>query len=309
MSKLKTAFKLIKENKRDFYIRLFENIHGTGVLNILGDKTFLKMMYRVYFGKRLDLDSPKTFNEKLQWLKLYNRRPEYITMVDKIAVKDYVAERIGPEYIIPTLGVWEYPEDIEWEMLPDQFVLKWNHDSGSIVICTDKTKFNREDAIKKLKNSANVNFFWHGREWPYKGVKPRLFAEKYISPGPNKKDLPDYKFMCFNGEVKCCFTCTNRFSEDGLKVTFYDNDWNIMPFERSHPREITPIQKPRCYNQMKEASEKLSQGLPFVRIDLYEIDGNPYFGEITFFPGNGIEKFNPIEWDEKLGAWIKLPKK
>lgn len=315
MTSFHTAVHLIKTNRRGFFDAIFNILNKKGLLHWMRDEAFLRMDYRLKFGKKLNLVSPQTFNEKLQWLKLYDRRPEYVTMVDKIAVKDYVAKRIGDDYIIPTLGIWERPEDIDWNSLPDKFVVKWNHDSGSIVICRDKYNFDRVAAVKKLSYGAKVNGFWYGREWPYKGVKPLLLAEKYIEnadgedKGNEPVDLVDYKFMCFNGKVKCCFTCTDRFSGNGLKVTFYDNDWNIMPFERNHPRENTPITKPYCYEQMKEAAEKLSEGLPFARIDFYEIDKHPYFGEITLYPGSGHEAFQPEEWDYTLGSWIDLPSK
>lgn len=316
MTNIKTALVLLKNSPRTFLYVVFDKLNKAGMLHWVSDTAFLRIDYWLRFGKRLNLKDPQTFNEKLQWLKLHDRRPEYVTMVDKIAVKDYVAGKIGSEYIIPTLGTWDKPEHIDWESLPNQFVIKWNHDSGSIVICKDKSTFDCKKAIEKLSYGAKVNGFWYGREWPYKGVRPMLLAEKYIEVESNldfdvskNDDLVDYKFMCFNGEVKCCFTCTNRFSGNGLKVTFYDNDWNIMPFERSHPREIFPIKMPSCYKQMKEAAAKLSKGLPFARIDFYEIKEQPYFGEITLYPGSGHEAFQPEEWDYILGSWIVLPTK
>ncbi len=308
MSKVITAGRLLLSAPNKFLKAFFDILNERRLLNWMGDKLFLRLDYRLVFGKKLNLNNPHSFNEKLQWLKLYDRKPEYITMVDKIAVKEYVADKIGSEYIIPTLAVWDKPEDIEWDSLPNQFVIKWNHDSGSIVICKDRQAFNKESATNKLRYGEKVNGFWYGREWPYKGVKPLLLAEKYMEDKSTlDNDLVDYKFMCFNGEVKCCFTCTKRFMKEGLRVTFYGNDWNIMPFERSHPRETTPIQKPYCYEQMKQAAEKLSEGLPFARIDFYEINQRPYFGEITLYPGSGFEAFQPEEWDYIMGEWITLP--
>ncbi len=281
---------------------------GARMLHIDGmipDKLYLQMLYRRVLDKNLVLKSPKSFNEKLQWLKLYDRRPEYATMVDKYAVKDHVAAIIGEKYIIPTLGVWDKPKDIEWDKLPNQFVLKCTHDSGGLVICTDKEKLDKEAAVKKLNNSLHNNYYLAGREWPYKNVRPRIIAEKYINDG--KQELIDYKFMCFNGKVKCSFLCTNRFSEGGLRVTFYDNEWKKMPFERHYPSESVLAEKPHCYDEMTYLAEKLSAGIPFVRVDFYEIEGHPFFGEMTFYPGNGTEEFTPEEWDYKLGEWIKLP--
>lgn len=308
MAKVKTALQLLKTNRRKFMLVIFVKFKNSGLLNWLSDASFLRLYYWLVFGKRLNLKEPKTFNEKLQWLKLYDRRPEYVKMVDKIDVKEFVAKRIGEDFIIPTLGVWEKPGKIDWDSLPNQFVIKWNHDSGSIVICKDKSTFDRKAALQKLRRGAKINGFWLGREWPYKGVKPLLLAEKYMEDkSSTNNDLVDFKFMCFNGMVKCCFTCTKRFTGEGLKVTFYDNDWNILPFERDHPRETCPIQKPYSYELMKDAAEKLTKGLPFARIDFYEINKRPYFGEITLYPGGGFEAFQPEVWDHTLGDWITLP--
>lgn len=275
---------------------------------ITDDRKFLEYIWKHRMDYPLNIDYPTTFNEKLQWLKIYDRRPEYTTMVDKYAVKDYVAGIIGKEYIIPTLGVWDKVKDIDWEKLPNQFVLKCTHDSGGIVICRDKKTLDKKATKKKLKKSLKRDYYLAGREWPYKNVPRRIIAEEYIETGNNIEGLIDYKFMSFNGKVKCCFTCTRRYAKEGLRVTFYDNNWNILPFERSHPKETTPCQKPYCYEQMKIAAEKLSENLPFARIDFYEIDHRPYFGEITLYPGNGYEAFQPMEWDIKLGEWIELPK-
>ena len=265
-------------------------------------------MYRHRMKKKLNLKKPQTFNEKLQWLKLYNRNPEYTKMVDKYEAKKYVADIIGEEYIIPTLGVWNNVEDIEFESLPNQFVLKCTHDSGGVIICKDKKNFNIENAKKKLKDSLKQNFYYKGREWPYKNVKPRIIAEKFMYD-ENTEDLNDYKFMCFNGQVKCSFTCTERRSSSGLKVTFFDKEWHKMPFERHYPSSNKEIKKPINYDLMLRISEKLSQDMDFVRVDLYEINGKVYFGELTFFPGCGMEEFIPDKWDNILGSWLALPKK
>lgn len=275
---------------------------------MIPDKIYLKLMYRHRMKKKLNLKKPQTFNEKLQWLKLYNRNPEYTKMVDKYEAKKYVADIIGEEYIIPTLGVWNNVEDIEFESLPNQFVLKCTHDSGGVIICKDKKNFNIENAKKKLKDSLKQNFYYKGREWPYKNVKPRIIAEKFMYD-ENTEDLNDYKFMCFNGQVKCSFTCTERRSSSGLKVTFFDKEWHKMPFERHYPSSNKEIKKPINYDLMLRISEKLSQDMDFVRVDLYEINGKVYFGELTFFPGCGMEEFIPDKWDNILGSWLALPKK
>lgn len=278
---------------------------------VLSDKLYLKWKWRFKMGGKLDLDNPKTFNEKLQWLKLYDRMPEYTTMVDKAKVKDYVAKKIGEEYLIPTIGVWDVPEDIDFNSLPNQFVLKCNHNSGGLFICKDKTKVTKKQwvaVLKGLRKSLDYNYYMLGREWPYKNVEPKLIAEDFLE-SDSSRDLLDYKFMCFNGNVKCVFVCSRRGTKDGLRVTFFDLDWNLLPFTRSHPAEDSPIPKPQSLKLMVELATKLSMGIPFVRVDFYEKDGKVYFGEMTFFPGNGYEAFEPEEWDYKLGEWIKLPNK
>lgn len=305
MSKFNTAIQIYKNDKRAFRISLFTNINQRGLLNSLSDKCFLKLMYRVHFGKKLDLNNPQSFNEKLQWLKLYDRNPNYCTLVDKYEVKEYISKTIGKQYVIPTLGIWDSVDGINWNSLPNQFVIKCTHDSGSVVVCKNKDEFDIDKAKEKLRKCLKQNMFYWGREWPYRNVKPRIIAEKFMSD--DKPELTDYKFMCFNGKVKCTFLCTNRFSEGGLRVTFYDNDWNKMPFERHYPTEPIPAERPKCYEEMVSLAEKLSTGIPFVRVDFYEIGNKPYFGEMTFYPGNGTEEFTPEEWDKVIGSWIVLP--
>ncbi len=280
-----------------------------GYLNKTSDCKYLKLRFYERMGKKLNLENPQTFSEKLQWLKLYDRKPIYTTMVDKHAVKEYVAERIGEDYIIPTLGVWDNFDEIDFDALPERFVLKCTHDSGGLVICRDKDKLDKEAAKAKLNKSLKQNFYYHTREWPYKNVKPRVIAEQYMADSTKNQDLLDYKFMCFNGEVKCSFVCSDRFSEKELHVTFFDREWRIMPFERKYPRRREGFPKPLNYNKMLKLAEKLSVGIPFLRVDFYEVDGKIYFGELTFFPGSGMEKFSPEEWDYTLGSWIQLPEK
>lgn len=275
-----------------------------GMLNWLPDKPYLKLLFRIKIGKKLDLKNPQTFNEKLQWLKLYDRNEKYSMMVDKYEVKKYVASVIGKEYIIPTLGVWERFEDINFDILPKQFVLKCTHDSGGQIICRDKNKLDMKKTKKIINSSLKRNYFYQGREWPYKNVKPRIMAEKYMED--NSGELIDYKFMMFNGKHKCSFTCTERHSGDGLKVTFFDPSWNVMPFERHYPRSEKTILKPSSYNEMISFATILSKSIPFVRIDFYEIMGKPYFGEITFYPGSGMEEFIPEVWDKKLGQYLEI---
>ena len=302
MNRVKKVLKYILDSDYRFMVNAYK-----GLYNNWRDEKYLKKMCDVRLGYKLNLENPRTFNEKLQWLKLHNRKSEYITMVDKYDVKKYVAEIIGEKYIIPTLGVWQHFDEINFDELPNQFVLKCTHDSGGLVICKDKKDLDLIKAEKKITKSLHNNYYFYGREWPYKNVKPRIIAEPYMED--NKvHELIDYKFMCFNGEVKCSFTCSERFSQEGLKVTFFDNDWKVMPFERHYPSSKNPPQKPLNFNKMLEFATKLSRGIPFVRVDFYEINGLLYFGELTFFPGNGFEEFTPLEWDYKMGSWLKLPK-
>ena len=283
----------------------FSYLTAMGLTHWMSDERFLKKEYYLAMGKTLNLNTPKTFNEKLQWLKLYNREPQYTMMVDKYAVKQYVANKIGSQCIIPTLGVWNHFDEIDFDELPNQFVLKCTHDSGGIVICKDKLKLDKRAAKQKLEYYLKRKYYYVHREWPYKNVKPRIIAEKYMS-NDNGEDLNDYKLMCFNGQVKATFVCSDRFSEDGLKVTFYDTNWKRMPFERHYPASKTDIARPKTYDEMLILAEKLAFQIPFVRVDFYEVHGRVYFGELTFFPGSGYEEFTPEEWDKKLGDWINL---
>lgn len=286
--------------------RRFTYLTKLGFYNKLSDEEWIKEKFRRQFHREVDLDNPQTFNEKLQWLKLYDRNPLYTTLVDKYAVREYVAERIGEEFLIPLVGgPWETFDEIDFDILPNQFVLKATHDSGGVVICKDKNHFNVNKARKKINWALRSNYYYRGREWPYKNVKPRIIAEKYIVD-KSEEDLLDYKLMCFDSKVKTSFVCSERYSKEGLKVTFFDSDWKRMPFERHYPASKVEIKKPDLYEKMVEIAEKLSKDIKFARIDLYEANGKIYFGEITFFPGSGFEEFNPIEWDKIMGDWIDL---
>lgn len=302
-----TGLRLIKSNRRVFLYVVFDKMNKHGMLHWLNDSTFLKIYYWLTFGKKLRLKDPIFFNEKLQWLKLYDHRLEYVSMVDKIAVKDYIAKRIGAEYIIPTLGVWDRPEDIDWDILPNQFVLKWNHDSGSIVICKDKNKFDREAAIKKLSYGAKVNGFWYGREWPYKGVSPKLLAEKYMEDSKTS-ELRDYKVFCFDGVVKIVLIASDRQKKgEEVKFDFFDVEGNHLNIVNNHPQASVIPELPVTFNKMVALAEKLSQGFPHLRVDFYEVNGDVYFGEITLYHGSGFMNWKPDEWNEIMGNWLHLP--
>lgn len=274
---------------------------------LYSDKCYLQMQYYLLMGKKLDLQNPKTFNEKIQWLKLYDRNPEYIKMVDKIAVKDYVKEKLGEEVVIPTIGTWDRAEDIDFDALPNQFVLKTNHSGGSlgVVICKDKAALDIAKARKRLNHSLKINLYPSTKEWPYDGVKPQILAEKYV--GDTSSQLEEYKFWCFNGKVEIVFICEGRFSKEGVHFNFYDKKWNRLPFAQGgstndHVREVPPM-----YEKMIEYAEKLAENIPFVRIDLYNDGKQIFFGEITLYDSSGFGKFDPPEWDYKIGEKLKLP--
>lgn len=273
------------------------------------DRLYIKTAWNWRMPYALNLDYPVTYNEKLQWMKLYDRNPLYTRLVDKYEVKNYVANIIGSQYIIPTIGVYSNFKNIDFDMLPQQFVLKCTHDSGGLVICKDKSKLNLNECKKKIGTSLKRNYFLYGREWPYKNVKRRIIAEKYMED-KSSKDLNDYKFFCFNGVPLFLFIATERFNGKGPFTDFFDMDFNHLNFERGGHKmaPITP-QKPRNFDKMKEIAARLSEGLPHVRVDLYDINGMIYFGELTLYPGNGTEPFDPLEWDYEFGKHINLPQK
>lgn len=275
------------------------------------DEKYLKKLFKLKVGKVLDLDNPQTFSEKLQWLKLYNRKPEYTQMVDKVEVKKYVANIIGEEYIIPTLGVYNSVDEIDFEALPNQFVLKTTHGGGGggVVVCKDKSTLNIADCKRKLQRSMKQNIYWHLREWPYKDITPRIIAEKLLEVA-GSEDLPDYKFYCFNGEPRYCQVIRDRNSKE--TIDFYDMEWNHMPFVGLNPiaeNGLTPVARPAHLENMLEICKKIANDIPFARIDLYLVNETEYFGEITFYPASGMGTFRPQEWNIKLGELIDIQKK
>lgn len=275
---------------------------------ILPDKMALKMLFRIYIGTNLDINNPKTYSEKIQWFKLYGLKPEYTMMVDKYLVKDYVASIIGDEYIIPNYGAWEHFDDIDFGKLPNQFVLKTNHDSGGIVICTDKNNFDKEKAKLKLDKSLKRNYGRLYREKQYSKVHRKILAEKFLVD-ESGCDLKDYKFFCFNGKVAMLFIAANRFNQEETSFDFFDRDFNHLPIIYGHPHSKTPIKKPSSFDKMISLAEKLSKGMPQVRIDFYDVNGQVYFGELTFTSNSGLVPILPVEWDRYMGDLFKLPNK
>lgn len=292
----------MKNNKYDFWAHALNRL-----VYVLPDKWYLFFRFKNRVGYWPHLNHPRTFNEKLQWLKLNDRHAEYTQMVDKIDAKKYVASIIGDKYIIPTLGVWNSVDEIEWDKLPNQFVIKVSSDSGGIVVCKDKQTLDIEKAKEKLSNGWGKNYYVHNKEYPYRDLTPRIIAEEY-KEDESGYELRDYKIFCFNGEPKILFVTSDRQKAgEDTKFDFFDLNWNHLPFTNGHPNSKEFIAKPKNFEEMLEIAKKLSVGIPQVRIDLYNCNGQIYFGEITFFHWSGMTAFDPIEWDFKLGKMIKLP--
>ena len=271
----------------------------------LPDKIYLKLLFKERTNNKLNLKKPLSFNEKLQWLKLNNRKDIYTKMVDKYEVKKYVSKIIGEEYIIPTLGIYDSFDEINFNKLPNQFVIKCTHDSGSTIICKDKSEFNIEKAKKKINKALKQNYYYGSREWPYKNVKPRIIIEQYMVD-ESGIELKDYKIFNFNGISRLIQVDFGRFKEH--KRNFYDINWNyIKELSIQYPTDQnTIIKKPENLEKMIELAQKLSQDIPHLRTDFYSINGKIYFGELTFYHGSGFEKFEPEDWNYKLGKWIDL---
>lgn len=300
MSKFPNLFAIISNNDRKTLLFLL----AIKFSKFVPDKLFLQICYKYYLNEKLNLNHPRSFNEKLQWLKLYDRKPEYTKMVDKYGAKEYVANIVGNDYIIPTLAVYNSVEEINFEALPYQFVLKCTHDSGGVVVCKDKLKLDKQNAIKLLGDGLKKNFYYQNREWPYKNVIPRIIAEQYMVD-ESGEELKDYKFFCFDGEPKIVQVDYDRF--DNHKRNLYDLEWNRLPFTLEFPTDWNhEIAKPVALGEMIDVARQLSKGIPHVRVDLYHINGKVYFGELTFYHGSGFEKFTPEEWNYTLGEWIKI---
>ena len=273
------------------------------------DSLYLRLMFWSQMGYKLNLKNPRTYSEKLQWIKLYDRNPFYTRLVDKIDVKYYIKERIGEEFIIKTLAIWNDVEDIQIDNLPNKFVLKTNCGGGSngVIVCKDKNDFDIKEAKIKLKKSLNANIYKTHREWPYKNVKPRIFAEEYMVD-ESGCELKDYKFFCFGGKVKALFVATERYRGDHyVKFDYYDENFQHLDIRQSHLNSDNPlVVPPKNFEKMKQISEKLSEGLKHVRVDLYNINGRIYFGEMTFFHYSGLMPFKPKKWDYIWGNWLDL---
>lgn len=300
-SNFKKGFKLCTNSQYRYTI-----LGSKGFYKNISDEEYLKKVFFYRIGYSLNLDVPQTFNEKIQWLKIHDHNPKYTMLVDKYEAKKYIREKVGNEYVIPTINKWDRIQDISFEKLPKQFVLKCTHDCGGLILVKDKDQINEKLVYHFFKKRLKKNYYWGGREWPYKNVKPRVIAEKYLTD-ESQQGLTDYKLMCFNGKVKCSFTCTERFCGSQLKVTFFDRNWKEMPFKRHYPKSSISIPKPINYDEMVRIAEILSEDIPFVRVDFYEVNGSVYVGELTLYPGSGFEEFTPEKWDRELGDWLVLP--
>ena len=297
MSKAMTALKLLR-TPHMFIIGLDNN----GITCWMPDSLFLKIAYKGIMGEKLNLNNPRSFNEKLQWLKVNDHNPQYRLFVDKLMAKDTVGRIIGYQHIVPSYGNWSNAKDISFDILPQRFVLKCNHDQGSVILVKNKNSINKKEIIKKLDIKMKKNAYYGTREYPYKNIEPRVFAEKYL--GDN---IIDYKFYCFNGEPKFLY-CGQGLTEDhSLKIDFYDLNWELMPFYRTDYDRLGKIERPSRLDEMINISRKLSENIPFVRIDLFEVNNEVFFSEFTLYPASGFMPFVPNEYDEIVGEWLRLP--
>lgn len=303
LTKIKKIFQYVFNPEFRLSIKIRHNVYDS-----MDDLEYLRMIYKVKLKRELHIESPKTFDEKLQWLKLYYRKSSFTTMVDKYSVKKYVADKIGKEYIIPTLAIWNNWADIDFSLLPNQFVLKCTHDSGGVIICKDKNSFDKDDARKKIESSLRRNFYYPGREWPYKNVQPRIIAEPYMKEA-DSSELHDYKFYCFNGIPMYCQVISNRTTNE--TIDFFNMEWEHQEFTGLalpvKPFSASPIPIPVCFDEMKRLATVLSQGIPFLRVDFYEVNEKVYFGELTFYPASGFGSFTPNQYNTVLGDLLVLP--
>ncbi len=278
-----------------------------GILNFLSDEKFIKVVYKFRMGKKINLNNPETFNEKLQWLKLYDRNPKYTKMVDKYEAKQYVSSIIGEEYIIPTIGVYNNFEDINFEKFPKQFVMKCTHDSGGLVICKNKSSFNVNNAKTKINKSLKRNYYYSGREWAYKNINPRIIVEPYLE-NKKGKGLIDYKFFCFNGEPKYLYVSEGLENHSTASISFLDMNYNRTNFKRKDYKEFEILPpKPKKFDEMKQLAKTLSKDSSFLRVDFYEVNDRIYFSELTFYPCSGFIPFDPEKYDKIIGDMLILP--
>ncbi len=308
LNKIKNAFR--DPGKLMLYLSTW-----LGNMKFLPDRLYLKYIYRALTGNKLNLRDPKTFCEKIQWLKLYDRNPQYTRLADKLSVREYVSEKIGPEHLIPLLGVWDSADEIDPASFPDEFVLKLTHNSGGgMFVCRDKSKMDWERVKAELEKNLKSNYFWPGREWTYKNIPPRIIAEKFmrdVRPENPEGVLVDFDFFCFGGEPKFMYVGVDDVSDGSkgsLSLTYLDMNWKPVPFYKKGRAPVPfPVEKPAQFDEMVRIAKTLSEGIPFVRVDLYRIGEQIFFSELTFYPGAGFSPYSPDEWERKIGDMLVLP--
>lgn len=303
---IKKLFKYVANSDYRFLINA-----NRGKYDSWDDEKYLRRKFKACMGRELDLDDPKTFNEKLQWMKLYDRNPEYTVMVDKYLVRDYIREKLGEEYLIPLIGVWDSPDEIDFDALPDKFVLKCNHNSGlGMYICRDKSKMDVEKVKSVLRRGLAQDYYLTGREWPYKNVPRKIICEKYLI-NQGEGDLKDYKFQCVNGKIDHVFVCVGRNILDDVKFYYFDKDWNHLPYSVDDSNDVEYLKslKPKTFEKMKDIVNLLCADMPEVRVDLYEVDGKILFGELTFYTQSGFDLTVTSDADRIIGSHFQLPDK
>ena len=296
--------------------KIIHRLNQYGFLSFVSDESYLRWEYKNRTGLELNLDNPLSFNEKMQYLKLHDRREIYHSLVDKYLVRKYIAEAIGEEYLIPLIGVYDSFDQIDFGKLPNQFVIKCTHDSGGNVVCTDKTKLNINKAKEKIRKSLRSNFYWSEREWPYKGLKPRIIIEEYLEDEQavfyNRRGLTDYKFFCFDGTPQFLYVSQGLEDHKTASISFFDFSGNKLPFHRADYKEFpgNRFELPGNFEHMLKIAEKLAKKVdnPFIRVDLYSVNGRILFSELTFFPCSGMVPFEPKEYNDKLGSMITFEK-
>lgn len=302
MTKLCTALSLILKRPK----KIIRAAAGNGLLNFLPDALYLKIVFQAETGYKLNLKKPLTYNEKLQWIKLYDRKKEYTLYADKFEVRDYIRKTIGEDYLIPLIGVYNNVDDIDWDALPNRFVLKCTHGSGCNIICGDKSVLDIEQSKRKLHQWMKKSWYWFGREWSYRDIKPRIICEQFIE-ATDGKALVDYKFMCFNGEPKLIQVHRNRYGSD-YSLDYYNTLWKKVDICRIDARNADKsAPKPKKIDLMMQIARTLSYDMPYARIDLYEQNNSVFFSEITLYPTSGFSTFARYEDDLELGSWIALP--
>ena len=309
LNQIKRIFRKISSRNRLFaFVYQYAAELKMEVFKSLTDEEYIRQRYKECMGRELDLDNPLKFTEKLQWLKLNDRNPRYTELADKYLVKNVIGNKIGYDHVIPIVGgPWSSVDEICFDKLPERFVLKCNHDCGSTIVCTDKSIFDYKKAKKFLDRRLRENYYLMSREWPYKNIKPLIFAEKYMV-NSESNDLKDYKFLCFDGEPRIMFIASDRTNvTTETKFDFFDMDFSPLHIVNGHPNSVILPQKPNSFNEMKKLARIISEGIPHVRVDFYEVDGRVYFGEMTFYHYGGIVPFEPETWDDTLGTYISLP--